>query len=169
VQGPPRPQGTQGGTLLIDANGKTVGSIYINGFAQQFYSGLHAVLQQIGGIWVELPVTDFTSGFTSSSDGSNLLYYYQSTDCTGQAYIYVNHAYETSAAPAVAIVTTIPPATAPSIYFAGTPVTGIITNSARGPASTECVVASANQYAYMGPVQIYPVSSLGFTPPFHLQ
>jgi hypothetical protein len=158
------PQG-QGGNLIVDATGKIVGNLYINAFPKNFYGdGLHAVLRQIGGIWVELPVLDLTSGFTTFD---SLSYYYQSMDCTGQAYIYVNREYMQASAPAIATITTIPPATAPSIYYAGTPVM-MTFNSSRAAGTTECSVSTV-QYAYMGPVQSYPVSSLGLTPPFSLK
>jgi hypothetical protein len=153
-QGLQGPQG-QGSNLLVDTNGKTVGSIGIPTFW---------VLRQIAGVWVELAVSDPTSGFDSSP---TLTWFYQSSDCTGQAYMYVNP--NTSSSPALASVFTIPPATAPSIYYAGTPVLGLITKSQRGAAYTECNVGSGNPYVYMGPVQSYPLSSLGLTPPFSIK
>lgn len=70
-------------------------------------------------------------------------------------------------APAMAIVTTIPPATAPSIYFAGTPSMVVTTNSSTYYGDPIC--NEPGTIAYMGAIQNVPVNSLGLTPPFHLQ
>jgi hypothetical protein len=125
-QGQPGPQGAQGAgaTLLVDANGKTVGRFFPNLFGAASGYGpyqvpYHGVMLQIQGIWMTLPVNDLASGFANASPNSIGLYY-QTTDCTGQAYMFVNSAYGITV-PQLAVVLTIPPATAPSIYYAGTP------------------------------------------------
>jgi Collagen triple helix repeat (20 copies) len=170
-QGVPGPQGPQVGTLLVDAKGNIVGSIYLNAFPQEFYNSdtvpLHAVLRQINGIWVELPVTDITSGF-SITPVPSFFYYYQSVDCTGQAYMFVNLVYlEFVTAPAIATVTTIPPATSPSIYFAGAPVS-LVSISSKQQAGSTCSSGNVGE-AYMGPLQSVPLSSLGLTLPFSIK
>jgi hypothetical protein len=74
----PEPPLFQG--IVVDANGKTVGRLGAIG-----HEGYNTVIRQIGGIWVELQL-DVVSGFATK--GFN--YWYQSSDCSGQAYIMVN-------------------------------------------------------------------------------
>jgi hypothetical protein len=121
---------------------------------------------QIQGIWVTLPVVDPASGFLSlQPQDLGTALYYQSSDCTGQAYMLIN-TFE-STAPAYGIVTAIPPATAPSIYYAGTPNLINFRSYSLLGVGASCVAASGS--AILGPVQNYPVSSLGFTLPFSIQ
>jgi hypothetical protein len=173
--------------IMVDATGQTVGRIYINALLAGNAGGgappaVHMVIRQIDGVWVGLPVTDFTSGF-NVSDRTALLYLYQSADCTGQAYLPVsNNVYvwpavsanlfvATSSAPPIALVATVPPSTEPYIYFAGTPALVTI-NSLRREAGTDsngqCNRAPATA-VWVGPIQSVPVSSLGLTLPFDVR
>jgi hypothetical protein len=174
--------------IMVDAKGRNVGRIYINallpgnGSNGAFAPAVHMVIRQIDGVWVGLPVTDFTSGF-NVSDRTTLLYLYQSADCTGQAYLPVsNNVYvwpavsanlfvATSSAPPIALVATIPPSTEPYIYFAGTPALVTI-NSLRREAGTgsngQCNGYPATP-VWVGPIQSVPVSSLGLTLPFKVK
>jgi hypothetical protein len=158
--------------IMVDAKGKTVGRIYEAGPM----AGFNGVIRQIAGIWVALPVADYTSGFMSIPAGPQFTLYYQSNDCTGPAFMYVNPAGVTE--PAFAIVTTIPPATAPAIYFAGTPSMVVNINSSNyyGSNSPSCnnldqigLGGPGSITAYMGAIQSVPVSSLGLTPPFRVK
>jgi hypothetical protein len=156
---------------MMDAKGKTVGRYVFSGlnnpndFADMGNFGGGGVVRQINGIWVLLTVGDFKAGF-SLYDPSQFQLYYQSTDCTGTAYLPVNTRQPTYATtPAIGYVMTIAPATAPSIYFAGTPA-GVITLPSRRYGGG-CI--SSGEALYVGPVQIYPVASLGLTLPFSVK
>jgi hypothetical protein len=162
--------------IMVDATGKTVGRIYINAllsgnlYPNFFNMGfVHLVIRQIDGVWVGLPVTGFTSGFTVASDPTAFSYFYQSIDCTGQAYMSMNGSVNNSnlaTAPAVGFVATIPPSTVPYIYFAGTPA-WVQISSARYPTGNCYPVGP--QTAWVGPIQSVPVSSLGLTLPFKVK
>jgi Collagen triple helix repeat (20 copies) len=180
VQGPAGPQGPegQGGNLLVDAKGNIVGSIYMTGPN----IGFNLVVRQINGIWVGLPVADYTAGFATfpAITPGELVRYYQSVDCTGQAYMSVNPAADGSVSngygpvisPALATVITIPPATAPSIYFAGTPSVLTLNSSNNSTTSSNSTCSSlgvGGMTAYVGPIQSVPVSSLGLTLPFSIE
>ena len=157
--------------LMVDAKGKDVGryAFSYSNFAafalpgDGFLGGF--VVRQISRIWVVLTVNDFKAGFVLY-DPSLIQYYYQSTDCTGTAYLPVNTRQSFAAtAPAFGYVMTIPPATAPSIYFAGTPV-NVILNSRLY--SGVCFTESDDTF-FVGPVETVPVSSLGLTLPFSIK
>jgi hypothetical protein len=75
--------------IMVDAKGKTVGRIYFNALYYFYGVAVDMVIRQIDGIWMGLPVSDFTSGFTLYNP-DNFAYWYQSSDCTGQAYMPVN-------------------------------------------------------------------------------
>jgi hypothetical protein len=129
-----------------------------NVLADAFLGGF--VVRQIRGIWVMLAINEFKAGFTLF-DNSLIQFYYQSTDCTGTAYLPVNargSSYAT--APAIGYVMTFPPATAPSIYFAGTPVN--VTLKSRLYTG---VCLADSEPLFVGPAQNVPVSSLGLTLP----
>jgi hypothetical protein len=83
VAGPAGPPG-QGGTVVVDAKGKTVGRFFPSGKFGSGPGGANIVMLQIQGIWVMLPVADLASGFASSQPG-DLAFWYQSSDCTGHA------------------------------------------------------------------------------------
>jgi hypothetical protein len=174
--GPQGPQGQPGALVLVDANGKTVGQIYFNLFGNPQLDnnglgggdgGFNVVLLQISGMWMALPVADPASGFASiPADGFNV--FYQSTDCTGQPLLFVNsNKGGTITGPVLGNVVTIPPATAPSIYFAGTP-TSLATIASVRHGST-CQTNLGTPVGYVGPIQSSPLSNLGFTPPFNIQ
>jgi hypothetical protein len=117
---------------------------------------------------VGLPVPDFTSGFTVSFPGM-IHYFYQSVDCTGQAYLSVTPDYNNlnvGGAPPIALVATIPPSTEPYIYFAGTPALVTIYSEQHGG---NCGAWSSGQSFWVGPIQSVPVSSLGLTLPFKVK
>jgi hypothetical protein len=113
--------------------------------------GFNVVLLQISGMWMALPVADPTSGFTSiSADGFNV--FYQSTDCTGQPLLFVNsNKGGWATGPVLGNVVTIPPATAPSIYFAGTPTSMATIGSVRH-GSSSCAM-TGTPVGYVGPMQ----------------
>jgi hypothetical protein len=76
--------------LMVDAKGKTVGRLYPGGTTR---TGGNSVVRQINGVWVLLAVLDLdpTTGFQLAILANNeLVYLYQSADCTGQAYFLVN-------------------------------------------------------------------------------
>jgi hypothetical protein len=145
--------------IMVDAKGKTVGRINIG----MFENGPNIVIRLIEGIWVALMVADPTSGFITGQ-AAGFTTYYQSADCTGQALLYVNPNHGT-AFPALGQVVTIPPATAPSIYFAGTPS---FLNLNSGRQGDQCF-PFGNQSGYLGPLQFVPLSSLGLTLPFKVK
>jgi hypothetical protein len=149
--------------IIVDAKGKTVGRIYINAYGP---TTVHMVIRQIDGIWVGLPVFDFTSGF-AATDPTAFLVLYQSVDCTGQAYALLNQDFHVAGAPARALVATIPPSTAPYIYFGGTPAFITINSQRAGPLGTCTTVPPRSGWA--GPIQSVPVSSLGLTLPFSVK
>jgi hypothetical protein len=185
-QGGPGPQGQQGpqgpsaGNLLVDATGKSVGSVMWSGTTGYLpQEGIfNTLIRQIQGIWVALPIPNLQTGFPllSPDRTANLVVYvYQSADCTAPAYLLVNPFVNSTTAttPALGFITTIPPATTPSIYFAGSPAFMTINSFRYIPAGvcqswTAINGPSANPI-YVGPVQSVPVSSLGVTLPFKLQ
>jgi hypothetical protein len=148
--------------IMVDANGKTVGRLIgIN--------SADLVVRQISAVWVVLSVRDLTIGFDSEQDA--IPYFYQTTDCTGQAYFPVNlsddhHVIE----PVTGTVAIVAPATAPSIYFAGTPVSVVAAKSVRN-AGQSCMTFNPNSppSIAVGPAQSVPVSSLGLTLPFSVK
>jgi hypothetical protein len=158
--------------LMVNAKGKTVGryvffGLYGGGALGPFNT---FVIRQISGIWVMIPVGDFKTGFLPVYDPSAIQYYYQSADCTGVLYLQVNsdpsNSYAT--APALGQVATVPPATAPSIYFAGAPA--LVTFQSRLLLSQTCRPYAPGGYTnYAGPAQNVPVSSLGLTLPFSIK
>jgi hypothetical protein len=99
--------------IMVGAKGNTVGRLGAIG-----HEGYNTVIRQISGIWVELQV-DVVAGFATKSFN----YWYQSSDCTGQAYLMVNSNAGGGILelPAQGAVTLVSPTTEPSIYFAGTP------------------------------------------------
>jgi hypothetical protein len=153
----------------VDAKGKTVGRFFpfAHNPSPEGWPPANIVMLQIQGIWVTLPVADLASGFASSQPG-DFTFWYQSSDCTGPAYMQVNMSPIT--APSVGIVTTIPPATAPSIYYAGSPSQITIqSNKFGGSCHAGPGVPSGPDEFFVGLAQNYPVSSLGFTLPFSIQ
>jgi len=162
--------------IMVDAKGKNVGRIYVNALASSgglYGPAAHMVIRQIDGVWVGLPVTDFTSGFTPY-DPTSFQYYYPSADCTGQAYMFVNRIFKSNGAelaaaiaPPIALVTTIPPSTEPYIYFAGAPAF-VSMNSIRVNPNAPCALTGPSTL-WMGPIQSVPVSSLGLTLPFKVK
>jgi hypothetical protein len=167
VAGPQGPQGQPGSLMLVDTMGNAVGRLYYNEIEIQY------VVRQINGIWVNIPVTE--TGFQSVGD---LFYYYQSTDCTGQAYLPVARIISQPdrglSSPAAGNFATLPPANTPSIYFAGTP--NLLTvNSERDltvPGGMCYAMSQLNNpplTTYFGIPQSVPVSSLRLTPPFSIK
>jgi hypothetical protein len=168
VTGPPG----QGATLLVDAKGNTVGR-YFPSFT---IPHVNYVMLQIQVIWVDLPVFDFSVGF-QATDPTQAAFGYLSTDCTGQPYMSPiaegglsggrqptrkNRASE-------GVVMTIPPATSPTIYFAGN-VVQVTLQSFKAASGGPCNPWDGNVNPnHLGPVQSYPVSSLGFTLPFSIK
>jgi hypothetical protein len=148
--------------LMVDAKGKTVGRFFpvfpgrINTF----------VVRQINGVWVALQVVDLTSGFTDQSPRAPD-YFYQSVDCVGEAYLpgSPDGGNSNVMAPVQGFVTAPPPATAPSIYFAGTPASVLMMKSVKAGGSC----SQGNNLFYVGPAESVPVSSLALTLPFSIK
>jgi hypothetical protein len=156
----PQPPLFQG--IMVDANGKTVGRVI-------GISSVDLVVRQISGVWVLLRVRDLTIGFDNEQDA--IPYFYQTTDCTGQAYFPVNQSDDRHVIePVAGMVGMIDPATAPSIYFAGTPVSVVAAKSVRN-AGQSCIAFNPNSppSIAVGPAQNVPVSSLELTLPFSVK
>jgi hypothetical protein len=150
--------------LVVDAKGKTVGRL----FYSPFYNNEATAIRQINGIWMSLPIASLSSGFGDAGNILVLVYYYQSTDCTGQAYLPVNPA--NSDVLAFGVPATVPPATQPSIYFAGTPWSVVPYNSyLTVGANPPCQASGLGRSIVGGPAQTVPVSSLGLTLPFSIK
>jgi hypothetical protein len=148
--------------IMVDANGKTVGRLI-------GIDSADIVVRQISGVWVLLRVRDLTIGFDSEQDA--IPYFYQSTDCTGQAYFPVNLSDDHRVIePVNGAVAMVAPATAPSIYFAGTPVSVVAAKSVRN-AGQSCIAFRPNSppSIAVGPAQSVPVSSLGLALPFSVK
>jgi hypothetical protein len=145
--------------IVVDADGKTVGRLGAIG-----HEGYNTVIRQIGEIWVELQL-DIVSGFVPK--GFN--YWYQSSDCSGQAYLMVNSSAGGSvlALPAQGAVALVPPATEPSVYFAGTP--SLLTIKSYRPATSSFCSTYGNFPQYFGLPQSVPLSSFGIAPPFSVK
>jgi hypothetical protein len=155
--------------IMVDAKGKTVGRYVFSGrnnpegYAEDLFLGA-VVIRQISGTWVMLQMGDFKNGF-ADTDPQAMQFYYQSTDCKSTAYLPVNtRGPNYATAPAIGYVVTIPPATAPSIYFAGSPA-----NVTFGSRLYGGVCNTDSETLYAGPVQIVPLSGLGLTPPFSIK
>ena len=71
-------------------------------------------------------------------------------------------------APALGQVATVPPATAPSIYFAGAPLL-LSFQSFRYIGQSCGSMGPGGDIEYAGPAQVFPVSSLGLTLPFSVK
>jgi hypothetical protein len=145
--------------IMLDAKGTIVGRLAAIG-----HEGYNTVVRQISGVWVELQV-DVVAGFVTK--GFN--YWYQSSDCSGQAYLMVNSnvAGGILALPAQGVVALVSPATEPSIYFAGTP--SLLTMKSYHSSSSLFCSPYGNFAQYFGLPQSVPVSSLGLTPPFSVK
>jgi hypothetical protein len=135
--------------LMVDAKGKTVGRVLdSNGF----------IVRQISGVWVAIQVLAVV-GFEVKDPGS-IAYYFQSADCSGPSYLLVG------TLPAQGLVMTVPPATQPSIYFPGTPLSLVTFNSVLQSSGCSTI---PSEPIYAGLTQSVPVSSLGLTPPFSVK
>jgi hypothetical protein len=163
---------------VVDANGTSVGQL----LTVTYPNGYDIIVRQIGGTWVQLLV-DVEVGFIQIQNANppfltDFAYYFQSVDCTGQAYLLPNRlatAYGAASLPALGTVATIPPSTQPSIYFAGLPVSRLNIGSWRNAGAvggdTSNTICNSNTFIsdYVGPAQSVPVSSLGLTPPFSIK
>jgi hypothetical protein len=142
--------------IMVDAKGKTVGRLLLR--YQQY------VVRQISGIWMALPVADLTTGFQIWAP-NNILYYYQSDDCTGPAFLPVDQ-NSFSDVLALGIIATVPPATQPSIYFAGKPESLVVKSFRFLTAPCQ---GGFDFNAFVGIPQSVLVSSLGLTLPFSVK
>jgi len=151
--------------IMVDAKGKTVGRlvIVINDLLTNF------VVRQMSGVWVALPVGDLTTGFQISSNNNQIHYFYKSADCTEEAQFLVSP-NNTNTGPVFGVAAVVPPATQPSIYFAGMPASVVIIHSFRVPGGgCQPMDPSGGSRLIVGPVQSAPVSSLGLTLPFSIK
>ena len=147
--------------IVGDAKGKIVGRLFING------DGFNSAVRQINGTWVLVPF-DAVAGFVPVDPG-NVVYWFQSFDCTGQGYFRLNRNQGPAALPALGTVATISPSTQPSIYFAGLPA-GLLDIGSYRPTGGMCSSFRPDpEPFYVGPAQSVPVSSLGLTPPFSVK
>jgi hypothetical protein len=161
--------------LMVDAKGKTVGRLFITtSFSNTDGTGISSslsVVRQISGIWVLLGVADLGTGF-ALFDPTNLRFFYKSADCTGPAYLQVSGPLNTTNVvwePASAYVTAIPPATAPTIYFAGS-ASFITVGSSRYVGAAGCLLGPViTNPMYLGLMQNIPLNSLGLTLPFSIK
>ena len=132
--------------IMVDSKGKTIGRII----------GWNPVIvaRQISGVWVALPA--LVDGL-EATDPNGIGYFFRSADCAGPRYMQVTNL------PVQSAVATIPPATQPSVFFPGTPVSFLSIASQMYGTTCEPVPVRT---VYVGPVQSVPVSTLGLTPPF---
>jgi hypothetical protein len=142
--------------IMEDAKGKTVGRLGAIG-----HDGANTVIRQINGTWVEVQV-DVTAGFVTT----RFDYWYQSSDCTGQPYLLANGS-GANVMPGMGLVYTIPPATAPSIYFVAQPSLLTMQSVLAGAFGSYC--EGVNRSLWVGIPQSVLVSSLGLTPPFSVK
>jgi hypothetical protein len=180
---PPPPDPPLFHSIMVDSKGKTVGAFLFdpnnNSPGGQAPGSAAFVVRQINGVWVTLQVGDFNTGFQTVPP-SEIAYWYQTTDCKGQAYFFVSQhptAYMTG--PAFGWVATIPPATMPSIYFAGSPAQVVVTKSYQCAGDIGCPVYGGGPGCQVypggggpnnvGPVQIVPLNNLGLIPPFSIK
>jgi hypothetical protein len=149
--------------LMVDAKGKTVGRFIWNANA-----GTDYVIRQINGTWVSVQV-DVVAGFVPQPN-AGFHTFFQSTDCTGQAYVGVSLTSGSDGAnlPAQGLVAVIPPLTEPTIYFAGAPAAYVNVSSQLDIPGGTCASYSQPGTLYLGPMQSVPASSLGLTPPFRV-
>jgi hypothetical protein len=170
--GPPLFQG-----IMVDAKGNTVGRLLFD--PTHTNNNTTFVVRRISGVWVTLRVPDLKTGFDNSplqpAEHNSINTFYQSADCTGQAYFDLVGFQETGqftdkvTALAYGIVATVPPATSPSIYFAGTPASVLTIQSIRQGGSCGLWGPIGGTHGYVGPVQNVPLSNLGLTPPFSVK
>jgi hypothetical protein len=161
IPGQQGPQGQPGATVLVDAKGNTVGQLWP--LAGSF---VYAVVRQVSGIWMVLDVVDLASGFSITSE---FRYWYQSNDCTGQQYLLVNDPSSNTDILAAGTIAIIPPATQPSIYFAGTPWSVRTMQSYRLGQNGSCNGGLSPTSALAGLPQSVLLSSLGLTLPFSVK
>jgi hypothetical protein len=161
--GPPPPPAPLFQGIMVDAKGKTVGRVFPGAFSSAL-----SVIRQINGAWVSVPVDDFSVGFHVYSDGA-IQSLYQSVDCTGTGYFPVNSNSGSGGVfgPGMGLVTIVPPASAPSIYFAGTPASVLTIRSQQ--VTGESCQSVVGYPLYAGPLQSVPVGSLGLALPFSVQ
>jgi hypothetical protein len=154
--------------IMVDAKGKTVGRFFPGVVFFGPIGSSNTVVRQLGGVWVALGV-DVVGGFEVTDPG-NITFYYQSVDCTGQAYFLVNNPPDSGSVSFLVrgTVSTIPPSTRPSIYFAGSPASYLAINSARETGGS-CYPVGGGGPAYVGPAQNVPLSNLGLTLPFSVK
>ena len=150
--------------IMVDAKGKTVGRLFSAGG-----NGQYVVVRQISGVWVELPIDTLSAFYASSLVPT----YYQSADCTGQPYFPVDFNRGTDVL-SFAFISIIPPATAPTIYFAGTPISQLTVKSFQyqtpsGTTPQGCQAVGNANLLNVGLPQSVPVSSLGLTLPFKVK
>jgi hypothetical protein len=143
--------------VMVDAKGKTVGRLSATAVGGGDY-----IIRQINGTWVEIPV-DPAAGFVPFV---GILYYYQSSDCTGQAYLLVSSNEANLALPAQGVPAIVPPSTEPMIYFAGTPTRLTIKSRGTVP-GPDCNTGGG--LFWVGIPQSVPVSGLGLTLPFSVK
>jgi hypothetical protein len=179
VTGPPaaaQPPLFQG--IMVDARGKTVGRLLtpVPPTVVGLQGSSSYVVRQINKIWVLLPINDFTIGFQILPLQQVPPFLFQSADCTGPAFMFVNQnavdpvtGATVPTSPAVGFGVTIPPATAPSIYFAGSPAMLTINSLLTRGKGGGCFPFNEGNPNYVGPVEIVPVSSLGLTLPFRVE
>jgi hypothetical protein len=150
--------------LMVDAKGKTVGR------ASWDLNGTENVVRQINGVWVVLSVRDLPSGLDTRGIRTRR-YLYQSTDCTGTAYLPLTADLGDPivTSPVFGWALTVPPATAPSIYFAAPPYHVLLMKAVRDAVSNSCDLFRDPPMLAVGTVQSVTVSSLGLTPPFSVK
>src|SRR5262249_15794946 len=131
-------RGPQGGLLVVDANGYIVGPLFTSFSDLATYGNPPVVLLKINQAWVALAISDLSAGF-DVSNYQTVTYYFQSNDCTGQAYLFVvpntpnPNLPPAVTAPAFGVPAIIAPSTQPVIYFAGLPAGTMTLHSYKFP------------------------------------
>jgi hypothetical protein len=119
--------------------------------------------------FLRLGVTDLGTPFQPITPNA-VTYFYQTVDCTGQAYFAATDSTAAITGLVIGVVSQVPPVTSPLIYFAGSPVSVLPLYSQRSPPNGNCSPFIQPPVSIaVGPVQSVPVSSLGLTPPFSIQ
>jgi hypothetical protein len=158
--------------VVLDANGKFVGP-YVSATASLDADKQHSqdtVLLAIPNEQKLLSLSFNEQGFLPY-DFHVAVYFFSTTDCSGQSYMSadIDHYYQSSKLPStppvISGVNIAGPSDDPRIAYYGSPVTFSHANSFRFAGTLKCIAQSGGT-CYCGPTKIFPLSRLGFKPPF---
>lgn len=164
----PTPQAQQCSGCYVDANGTEIGPTLgtNDAFAE-------TVMLKINGVAMGVPISQ--QGFVDEGGGT---LFYQSADCTGQAYVAVGINASQPYNPIIEVDDGLTaPFTAGSIvWYAQTPLQTFTANSQEGFADPSNPATGAGCYTGNGPQTIqaglpahFDLNGLGFVPPFMAQ